>query len=255
LRALAPIEVERFRSAGYVVLRDLLDPVLVKEIDRDARRLLALAEWIDADNLRCRFQPDHASGALRFDCFDPVIDLSPASRALARDARIDSCLRAIYGESAHLFKDKLVFKAPGSQGYPLHQDYIAWSEFPESFVTVVIPIDPCGADNGAIELFPGEHRRGYLSKRDGEYHRLSRREFAQVGSLVLELEPGDVAVFDGFLPHGSGPNRSDRWRRQLLLSYNAESDGGEQRDAHYRQYIAWLRKKRAEAGRSEGYFR
>ena len=39
--------------------------------------------------------------------------------------------------------------------------------------------------------------------------------------MPLVLEPGDVAVFGGFTPHRSDPNLSDRWRRQLYLSYNA----------------------------------
>ena len=41
-----------------------------------------------------------------------------------------------------LFKDKLIFKRPGALGYGLHQDYIAWKSFPESFVTVIVAIDP-----------------------------------------------------------------------------------------------------------------
>jgi hypothetical protein len=39
------------------------------------------------------------------------------------------------------------------------------------------------------------------------------------------------------------------------LSYNRASDGGEQRDAHYRQFHAWLKKKYAEYGRGNVYFR
>ena len=37
----------------------------------------------------------------------------------------------------------------------------------------------------------------------------------EVEVVLLELLPGDVAVFDGFTPHRSDPNRSDRWRKQL----------------------------------------
>ena len=50
------------------------------------------------------------------------------------------------------------------------------------------------------------------------------------GRRELVLEPGDVAVFGGFTPHRSDPNVSGRWRRQLYLSYNASSDGGDQRE-------------------------
>jgi hypothetical protein len=40
----------------------------------------------------------------------------------------------------------------------------------------------------------------------------------------------------------------------LYLSYNAGRDGGEQRDAHYRQFHAWLKDRYAEYGKTNVYF-
>ena len=54
----------------------------------------------------------------------------------------------------------MIFKPPGATGYQLHQDYIGWREFPESFITVIVAIDPTDATNGATEVFPGYHRQG-----------------------------------------------------------------------------------------------
>ena len=72
---------------------------------------------------------------------------------------------------------------------------------------------------------------------------------------MLELRPGDVAIFSGFTPHRSASNMSDGWRpRQLYLSYNAGRDGGEQRATHYRQFHAWLKQKYAQYGRTNVYF-
>ncbi|MBX9582689.1 MAG: phytanoyl-CoA dioxygenase family protein [Gemmataceae bacterium] len=84
--------------------------------------------------------------------------------------RLVGLVSARYGEPAHLFKDKLIFKPPGAKGYDLHQADIGRADFPESFVTAAVAVDPCGKDNGATEVFPGYHRRGYLSPKDGDYH-------------------------------------------------------------------------------------
>ena len=85
------------------------------------------------------------SGECLFDCFDPVIDIGPVSRYFACDERLLGPLREIYGDEAHLLKDKLIFKRPSAQGYGLHQDYIAWPSFPESFITAIVAIDPTDA--------------------------------------------------------------------------------------------------------------
>ena len=111
------------------------------------------------------------------------------------------------------------------------------------------------AQNGATEVFPRQHLQGYLSPRDGEYHQLAADAIDTSHGVALELAPGDVAFFGGFMPHRSAPNRTDRWRRQLYLSYNAGRDGGEQRDAHYCEFHEWLVKKYAEYGKLGVYFR
>jgi ectoine hydroxylase-related dioxygenase (phytanoyl-CoA dioxygenase family) len=190
-----------------------------------------------------------------FETFDPVIDLAPVCKRLAHDPRLLGVLAALYGEPAHLFKDKLIFKPAGARGYDLHQDFIAWPGFPRSFVTAAVAIDPCGPDNGCTEVSPGLHRQGCLSPEDGDYHSLPPETVAGTAGILLELEPGDVALFGCFTPHRSAPNQSEGWRRLLYLSYNAHSDGGDRRARHYEEFQAWLRVKYAEYGKHNVYFR
>jgi hypothetical protein len=71
----------------------------------------------------------------------------------------------------------------------------------------------------------------------------------------LELDPGDIALFSAFTPHRSAPNHSDRWRRQLYLSYNANNEGGDRREAHYREFHAWLKDRYAEYGKTQTWFK
>jgi ectoine hydroxylase-related dioxygenase (phytanoyl-CoA dioxygenase family) len=245
----------RYERDGYLVLRGVFGADEVAALDGEAQTLLDRRELVHTDNIRCRWQNHVESGECMFDCFDPVIDIGPVCRAVARDERILAALRAIYRDEPHLFKDKLIFKRPGAEGYKLHQDFIGWKEFPESFITVIVAIDRTEAANGATEVFAGGHRQGYLSPRDGMYHELSLDAFDASRPAPLELAPGDIALFGGFMPHRSAANRSTGWRRQLYLSYNARRDGGEQRESHYRQFHAWLGERYAEYGRKNTYFR
>jgi ectoine hydroxylase-related dioxygenase (phytanoyl-CoA dioxygenase family) len=137
----------------------------------------------------------------------------------------------------------------------LHQDYISWDSFPTSFVTVIVAIDPADADNGATEVFPGYHQQGLMSPRDGMYHELTGDQVDLSTGVMLDLQPGDVAIFSGYTPHRSSPNRSDQSRRLLHLSYNADSDGGDQRDKHYAEFKQWLQDRYAEYGKVNTFFR
>ena len=248
-------DVTQFREQGYVIFPQLFARAEIAALSVEANRLFGLRDLIDFNNIRCRWQNHHETGECRFDCFDPVIDLSPLIGEVARAPRLLEALSALYGEPARLFKDKLIYKPPGAVGYGLHQDYISWPSFPKSFVTVLIPIDPATDENGATAVFPGLHRQGNLSANDGEYHELPASAVEGVEEVRLCLQPGDVAVFDGMLPHRSAPNASSTWRRQLYLSYNADSDGGEQRDAHYQEFHVWIQQKYAQFGKTEAYFK
>lgn len=248
-------DLRQWREDGYLIVRELFRPDEMAELSAEAWKLTYHRELIDKQNLRCRYQPTHDGLDCLWETFDPVIDLSPLCGEFAADERILAILHQLYGQPACLFKDKLIFKQPGTKGYELHQDWISWPGFPRSFLTVLIPIDAAHDQNGCTEVFPGHHRHGSLSPEDGQYHQLSRDQLQGTRGVKLILQPGDIAIFDGFTPHCSGPNLSDGWRRQLYLSYNAASDGGDQRDTHYEEFRQYLKRRYAEYQLEETYFR
>ncbi|MFO0864720.1 MAG: phytanoyl-CoA dioxygenase family protein [Gemmataceae bacterium] len=247
------INVRRFAEDGFLVVRGVFDADEIANVAADAEGLVVRKDLIDTRNLRCRWQNRCTDGECVFETFDPVIDLSPACREIALHPKLFAILEQLYGEPAKLFKDKLIFKPPGATGYDLHQDFISWPNFPRSFMTAAIAIDPCSLENGCTIAYPGYHLKGCLTPEDGEYHPLPRETVDEAKAVPLELEPGDVAFFGCFTPHRSEPNRSSNWRRLLYASYNAASDG-DLRDIHYGEFIPWLRKKYAEYGKTNTYF-
>jgi ectoine hydroxylase-related dioxygenase (phytanoyl-CoA dioxygenase family) len=248
-------QVRQYHNEGFLVLRNLFSPVEAAELQAEASRLLERTDLIDINNIRCRWKNNVETDKCGFDCFDPVIDLSPLCARIVRDARILEAVGSLYGEPACLFKDKLIFKPPGAEGYALHQDYISWESFPASFVTVILAIDATSSDNGATEVFPGYHKGGNMSPNDGQYHELPLSAVDVSKGVKLDLEAGDLAIFSAFTPHRSAANQSKQWRRQLYLSYNSFSDGGEQRDKHYAEFKVWLQNRYAEYGKTNTYFR
>lgn len=247
-------QLDRYRADGFHVVRRFLADTVISRLQIEARGLCRRIDLIRAKNLRCRWQLSESSKEMVFDAFDPVVDISPASRELATSPRLRALLRSIYDDEPVLFRDKLIFKQPGSYGYELHQDRLPIAVFPESCITVIVPLDPATPESGCVEVVPGAHREGY-HVRDPLAEPRVPQSVADVADVVpLELEPGDIALFSCFTPHRSAPNRSRGWRRQLYLSFNAASDGGDQRERAYREYRAWLRQRFAEAGTTDMYF-
>jgi hypothetical protein len=240
---LSTAELSEYRELGFVVRRHVFTAEEMAELAAESDRLLTEhRELIDPKNLRCRYMKHVDSGEPLFEVFDPVNDISPVCARFTADARIRTMVDSIYGGPASLFKEKLIFKFPGAIGHDLHQDIPrTWSGFPRSFLTVLVPIDPPTEENGCTELFSGYHH-DFIVAPNGEGYMLPDGCVASKRRVKLLLDPGDVAIFHGLTPHRSSPNRSSATRRAFYISYNARSEGGDQRELHYREFHLFLRK-------------
>ena len=89
--ATAPIDaaqVAQYHADGFLVVRQVFSAERIAELDAEAQRVRARSDLIDTNNIRCRWQNHVETGECRFDCFDPVIDLSDVCERAARDPRL-----------------------------------------------------------------------------------------------------------------------------------------------------------------------
>jgi 2-aminoethylphosphonate dioxygenase len=234
-------QVEHYEREGYLIVRSVFSEQEVSRLGEDVSRVCEeRCETIHPDNLRVRFKNCVDSQAPVFEVLDPISDLSVVASEMTLDPRIMDRLQCLYGEPACLFKDKLIYKPAGTEGATLHQDWIGWPGFPESFLTVLIAIDPFNEADGATAVYPRQHSQGYLSQKDGQHHYLEHSAM-DTEPVHLELDAGDIAIFSCFTPHFSNPNRSEHSRRGFFISYNALSDGGPQYQRHYSEFHDWIR--------------
>ena len=135
----------------------------------------------------------------------------------------------LLGEEAVLFKEKINFKMPGSDGFKPHQDSQAgWDAYANAFVNVMVSIEAADAENGCLQVAPEHHRRGIIRA----WEPLTDEDLAGMEFVLCPTRPGDLVFFDSFIPHGSEPNLSRRVRRLYFATYNRRSEG-EHLDRYY----------------------
>ena len=140
-------------------------------------------------------------------------------------------LATLMGESAVLFKEKINLKLPGGAGFQAHQDAPAFTTFGQTYhVTVLVTVDEADERNGCLE-FADPLPVGTLLPQDagGAVHPDTEDSLAW---HALPLPAGSVVFFDSWIPHRSAPNRSERPRRGLYVTYNRASEG-ERRDEYF----------------------
>jgi ectoine hydroxylase-related dioxygenase (phytanoyl-CoA dioxygenase family) len=152
------------------------------------------------------------------------VDYHAGFAAFLGRSELAAVLEQLCGEPAVLFKEKINFKLPGGAGFEPHQDAPAFTTFGQRYhVTVMISVDPATRENGCLEVVDGFHGAGLLPQApDGT---LDRTWAAAQLWKPIEMKPGDVLVFDSYVPHRSGKNSSRAPRRALYVTYNRASDG------------------------------
>jgi len=144
--------------------------------------------------------------------------------------RLMSAVEALLGAPAVLFKDKINFKMAGGAGFEWHQDQQAgWSVYAPFFITAMVSIDPASVENGCLEVADAPRLHALIGE---EWKPLSAEQMRGYSMVPIISRAGDVVFFDSFVPHGSEPNRTERDRRVLYLTYNARAHG-DQRQRYF----------------------
>lgn len=141
-----------------------------------------------------------------------------------------------------LFKDKCNLKHPGGGAFPAHQDIAAYRHFNTAYqITGALMLDAATATNGALEMAaswpvtpPGASLhatpRGPLpvlpSYEGGDRHgEIISALSADIQWQLIEAEPGELLLFDSYVPHRSQINRGASSRRIMLFTFAMAADG------------------------------
>jgi ectoine hydroxylase-related dioxygenase (phytanoyl-CoA dioxygenase family) len=191
--------VEQLRREGYVILRDAIDPALIRAIDAESRPIFERTQWSKGS-----FYGERTKRFLA------LLNHIPAVQELVLHPLVLDIANQMLGEcdSIQLNSTQAIEVHPGARQQPPHRDQIIWHEGANDFdfvLSVSWPFVRYDAEVGATRVWPRSHH--YDGGAYGE-------------PVDIEMEPGDVMLFSGRVMHGQGCNSSDRIRRGIILSYS-----------------------------------
>lgn len=160
-------------------------------------------------------------------------------------------IQDITGSGVNLFKDKCNLKSPGGGAFTAHQDIPAYLQFgPAMHITAAVFLDEATTENGALSMCTNyqDVKTTAVSWQQHNGQQLPIFDTYQGGTnngrILQEIEqqmqwqmifakPGDVILFNSYVPHKSEINRSANTRRAFFFTFNLAEEG-----EHYQQYYA-----------------
>jgi ectoine hydroxylase-related dioxygenase (phytanoyl-CoA dioxygenase family) len=227
-RVLTAEQVEQFHRDGYLLVRGMYSATEVEEIARWTDEIATSPETPGRD---WKYFEERAADGERILCrIENFVPFHEGFSRLITRRRMQQAVSELFGEPAVLFKDKINFKLPGGDGFREHQDVQAgWDDYASLHITAMVAIDETNEANGSLEMIPGLHRRGLLGEM---WAPLEDEDTEHRPYEAVHCRPGDAVFFDSYAPHRSQPNRTDRARRVLYITYNKASEG-DHRAAYY----------------------
>jgi polysaccharide pyruvyl transferase WcaK-like protein len=240
-------------TSGGTDLAHMLTDAQWQQFDRDGYLLLGrVLDNVQLEGLRTRID-DIMLGRVRYpalqlqldtggryeDLPDPVSGLDEATLAYRKVQGLEAdplvldlvrhewfrefCAR-VYGRHASIsiFRAMLMNKPAGKGTHlPWHQDAgDVWKLDRDPILTSWIALDPATRQNGCLQVIPGSHRLGLLSKNGSTLSDADATTHCPDGAIVhLEIGAGEAVVLHNWMLHRSGINTSAIPRRALSACY------------------------------------
>jgi hypothetical protein len=151
--------------------------------------------------------------------------LSPFCDFATRDDLLDLVGPLLETDDIDCFLSQFIFKSPGAWGQPCHQDSFYFPFEPaRPVVGVWLAVTAATVENGCLYVVPGSHREPVHE------HVADRRPNANLGyyeiidydlsgAVAVEMDVGDLLLFDSHCMHFSTDNRSSGRRAAMVYHY------------------------------------
>lgn len=222
---LTPAQREAFDRDGFV------GPIEVLAPERLLRVRSAVAEVIDGiERYRDRlYEVEHAFAARPHEVVCHFLGgwrVHPVLRELVFDATIAAaCAQALGVDRLRFWHDQVFAKPPQHPGVvPWHQDYAYWTRTaPPCHVTLNLMLDDATPASGCLQFVPGSHRWPLLPRLPFDATLEAIRAHVPAGCdwrpVAMPLRAGQASLHHSHVLHGSDRNRSEHWRRAVVLNY------------------------------------
>ncbi len=151
-------------------------------------------------------------------------DLDDVFRKFSHGEKLAELALDIGLGQTQIWQSMYIFKQPRIGGQvDWHQDASFFKTTPHSVTTFWFAVDDATLENGCLWVEPGGHKTPLRQKfiREGRQTKmidLDKTPWPDTDSAVpVEVEAGTLVCFNGFLPHYSAPNISDKARHAYTL--------------------------------------
>ena len=223
-------QLDHYRTEGFVIVEDLVSQAelaglqeRLREYTHGGRSPERIKVQVEPRVTRGELSVEHPGDGIRK--IDGLVESDDRYQALGRHPNIVSVLGRILGPDIKMFRNAVLLKPPEvGSAKGMHQDSPYWPIRPMELCSCWFAIDEATVDNGCMGVIAGAHRDGALPHvHVTDDYVIPPQHYAEAypeaAKTLAPMPAGAGLFFHSLLPHATEPNRSDKWRRAIALSY------------------------------------
>ena len=235
-----------YDNFGFVIIKKFFK---IKTIKNIKKQLLRLSKKKIKNKY---FYYEKINKKLMLRRIEKVSDFSKKAKKIIYSKRIFGMIRMLENGNFRLLKDKINFKFSGSKGYLPHIDghflwkdefdtpHFGWKKYSKNFINFVIPLEKTDKRNGCLYIATkndtkkiGLNFNKIIKKLDSNKYTIRKNFMKNLKFLPVELDHGDVCVFNWKCAHFSKNNFSKRSRIIFYLTYCSKNKLSNVRKIYY----------------------
>ena len=220
------LEIEHYRTEGYVVAKSVFRPEelrkIYKTIEEVTQKAMASEDYssvleVETNQVNGQYVPRRI--------YDPF-DQHEIFRSVGTDPRILDRIESLISPDIGLQHSKLNMK-PARVGSVVewHQDLTYFPHTNDDLVSTLVYLDDATEDNGCLQVLPRHHHHFFNhTDTDGMFAGMITEDLSdgRFGKpQPLPAPAGSIIFMHCITPHSSLPNRSISPRRTLIFEYRA----------------------------------
>jgi len=213
--------VEEFEKNGFTIQNELISNDEVSEFLADVESICAGNTLAQHDKTRLEMEPNQPPDGTRVRRLYEPCTHYPRFRAFAESTKLLHCIEALLGPNLMLHYSKLNMRPPAiGSVVEWHQDLACYPLTNRDSLAVLVYLDDADIGNGCLKVIPGMQNGPLMNYTTGGFFQVRITEPVDESLAVpVEGKAGTAIFMHCMTPHTSAPNKSDRPRRTLILSY------------------------------------
>jgi len=218
-RSLSQEDLIFFKENGYLIIKAILKPAGLSQMQQEC-----MDAWSKEKE---SFDPNKSW--LQNSLLVNIHHQAPTVKAYYFNGPLVDIASEIIGPNIKGATSQLTFKMKGNtKPFGWHQDNGYGELEPYNALTTLTALDDTDRGNGCLWLIPGSHKNGQIKVEQNEEQKKSGSEIIVEAddnlALPMEMQAGDVLIFNCWMLHKSDGNMSDTRDRRILFLRYADAD-------------------------------